>query len=62
METDYSPFNPKYADHKARTFLSEFKKILFNRQKGRCNVCGGQILFDDILEVHHLITDKNIPE
>lgn len=62
MEIDYSPFNPKYAERKAKILLSEFKQKLFDRQKGCCLVCGSQILFDDLLEVHHLITDKNIPE
>ena len=62
MEIDYSPYNPKYVDRNSRIILSDYKQKLFKRQNGLCNVCNGQILFDDIVEVHHLITDLENPE
>lgn len=55
----YSPYNTKFADRKARSLLLSFEKALFDRQHGVCYECSSPIIFDDLLEVHHLITDKN---
>ena len=58
---DFSPFNPKYANKKFELFQSEFKNGLLKRQNGICRICGGPLLFDDKLEVHHLL-GKDVPE
>lgn len=62
MEIDYSPYNPKYVERTSRLILTDYKQKLFKRQNGLCCVCNGPILFDDITEVHHLITDLDNPE
>ena len=58
---DFSPYNPKYAQKNFELNQSKFRNTLCQRQNGRCRVCGGPLLFDDCLEVHHLIRD-DIPE
>ena len=55
MEDRFTPYNPKFADKKILFYQSDFKLSLFDRQNGVCRVCDYPMLFDDPLEVHHLI-------
>ena len=60
--SSFSPFSLE-ANLKAHNMqLNKLQTTLFNRQQGYCKWCLGSIQAGDVLEIHHLITDKNHPK